>query len=88
LFSKRQLLNQVLIRDSSHENVFSGAHLAIYIYEFVLVCWFEPKLDVIIVYKKSYASWISLLLSSQEEKVNLAESLICRIFGISFMVDK
>jgi hypothetical protein len=52
------------------------------------VCWFEPKLDVIIVYKKSYASWISLLLSSQEEKVNLAESLICRIFGISFMVDK
>jgi hypothetical protein len=60
----------------------------LYIYEFVLVCWFEPKLDIIIVYKKSYASWISLLLSSQEEKVNLAESLICRIFGISFMVDK
>jgi len=55
---------------------------------FVLVCWFEPKLDIIIVYNKSYASWISLLLSSQEEKVNLAESLICRIFGISFMVDK
>jgi len=52
------------------------------------VCWFEPKLDIIIVYNKSYASWISLLLSSQEEKVNLAESLICRIFGISFMVDK